>query len=135
MRKYEAVFILDPRKVEGNGEAFSASIEDVFKSNGATIERTMCLDKKTFARPIKKHKVGIYWDYVATMGPETVAVLKDYYRLNQTVLRLVFFLYEDGQDKDVFEKSENREKLFKDDAFTEGFDHDDRPYGGYRDDN
>lgn len=135
MRKYEAVFILDPRKVEGNGEAFSATIEETFKSKGATIERVKCLDKKTFAHPIKKHKVGIYWDYVATLSPEMVAEIKEFYRLNQTVLRLVFFLYEDGQDDDVFNPTENREKLFRDEAFSEGFDRDDRPYGGYRDEN
>ena len=135
MRKYEAVFILDPRKVEGNGEAFSASIEETLKANGGTLERVKCLDKKVFAYPIKKQKAGIYWDYVVTMGPDAVAKLKDFYRLNQTVLRLAIFLYEDGQDDDVFQPKENRDKLFKDEAFTEGFDHDEHPYGSYRDDN
>jgi len=135
LRKYEAVFILDPRKVEGNGEAFDASIQEVLKGNNATIERVKCLGSKTFARQIKKHKVGIYWDYVLTASPDAIATLKDYYRLNQTVLRLVFFLYEDGQDDDVFNPTENRAKLFKEEAFTEGFDRDERPYGGYDDKN
>lgn len=135
MRKYEAVFILDPRKVEGNGEAFDTSIQETLKANGATIERVKNLGSKVFAYPIKKQKTGFYWDYVVTMSPEAVAKIKDFYRLNQAVLRLVFFLFEDGQDDDVFAPSENRSKLFSDDAFGDGFDRDERPYsgGGFRD--
>jgi len=133
LRKYEAVFILDPRKVEGNGEAFDTSIQDKLKGLGANITRVKCLDKKVFTYPIKKRKAGIYWDYVAEMTPDCVAKLEDFYRLNQTVLRLACFLYEDGQDDDVFNPSENREKLLHDEAFAEGFDHEDRPYG-FRDD-
>ena len=37
MRKYEAVFILDPRKVEGNGGAFDTTIQETLKANGVTI--------------------------------------------------------------------------------------------------
>ena len=99
MRKYEAVFILDPRKVEGDGEAFSDSIVENFKNNGGTVE------------PIAK--------------------IKDQYRLNQTVLRLVFFNFEDGQDDTFFNPPENRAKLFQEDFFGDSFDHDDRPYRGY----
>ncbi len=130
MRKYEAVFILDPRKVEGNGGAFDTTIQETLKANGATIERVKDLGSKVFAYPIKKQKTGLYWDYVVTMGPEAVAKVKDYYRLNPSVLRLVFFLFEDGQDDDVFSPSENRDKLFRDDTFGDGFDRDERPYGG-----
>ena len=85
MRKYEAVFILDPRKVEGDGEGFSATIEEAFKELGGTVERVKCLERKTFARPIGRHTMGIYWDYVVSLPPQAVAELKDKYRLNQNV--------------------------------------------------
>lgn len=129
MAKYEAVVILDPRKVEGNGEAFSATIEDQLKALGGEITRVKCLDKKVFARPIGKHKAGIYWDYVVEMGPQAVAQLEDKYRLNETVLRLCVFSYVDGQDDDVFRPRE--ERLFKEENFREDFDADNFR-GGFR---
>ncbi|MBP5674220.1 MAG: 30S ribosomal protein S6 [Lentisphaeria bacterium] len=131
MRKYEAVFILDPRKVEGDGEGFSATIEEAFKELGGTVERVKCLERKTFARPIGRHTMGIYWDYVVSLPPQAVAELKDKYRLNQTVLRLVVFNFEDGQDDSFFNPPENRAKLFQEDFFGDSFDHDDRPYRSY----
>ena len=134
MAKYEAVFILDPRKVEDDkGEAFAATIEEQLKALGAEITRVKCLDKKTFARPIGKHKVGIYWDYVVEMGPQCVAQLEDKYRLNQTVLRLCVFSFVEGQDDDVFTPREEHERLFKEEAFQDVYDREERPYRG-RDD-
>ena len=130
MAKYEAVFILDPRKVEGNGEAFGATIEEQLKALGAEITRVKCLDKKTFARPIGKHKVGIYWDYVVEMAPHCVAELEDKYRLNQTVLLLCVFNFVEGQDDDVFRPRE--ERLFKEENFQDAYDREERPY--HRDD-
>ena len=131
MRKYEAVFILDPRKVEGDGEGFSTTIEEAFKELGGTVERVKCLERKTFARPIGRHTMGIYWDYVVSLPPQAVVVLKDKYRLNQTVLRLVVFNFEDGQDDSFFNPPENRAKLFQEDFFGDSFEHDDRPYRSY----
>ena len=131
MRKYEAVFILDPRKVEGDGEGFSGTIEEAFKELGGTVERVKCLERKTFARPIGHHTMGIYWDYVVSLPPQAVAELKDKYRLNQTVLRLVVFNFEDGQDDSFFNPPENRAKLFQEDFFGDSFEHDDRPYRSY----
>jgi ribosomal protein S6 len=131
LRKYEAVFIFDPQKVEGDGKAFSATIEAMFKEMGGTVERVKCLDRRTFARPIGRHTMGIYWDYVVSLPADAVAKVKDLYRLNQTVLRLVFFTYEDGQDDTFFNPSENRAKLFQEDFFGDSFDQEDRPYRSY----
>ena len=131
LAKYEAVFILDPRKVEGNGEAFSATIEEQIKALGGEITRVKCMDKRIFARLIGKHKAGVYWDYVMEMPPSAVATLKDKYRLNTTVLRMAIFTYVDGQDDDVFKPRD--ERLFKEENFQDDmFDHDDQPYRNYR---
>ena len=59
-----------------------------------------------------------------------MAELKDKYRLNQSVLRLVVFEYEDGQDDDVFNPREEHDKLIKEDNFQDAFDFDERPYRG-----
>ena len=134
LAKYEAVFILDPRKVEGNGEAFSATIEEQIKALGGEITRVKCLDKRIFSHPIGKHKAGVYWDYVMELAPSTLVTLKDKYRLNSTVLRMAIFTYVDGQDDDVFKPRD--ERLFKEENFQDDmFDHDDHPYRNYRNNN
>lgn len=133
MAKYEAVFILDPRKVEGNGEAFSASVEEQLKSLGGEVTRVKCLDKRVFARPIGKHKAGVYWDYVFVMPETAVAALQEKYSLNSTVLRLAVFLFVDGQDDDVFKPRAERERILNDESFQDEFDRDDRPYRSFRD--
>ncbi len=95
MRTYEAVFILDNRKLEDDGEAFSREIAEHIKTLGGTVQKRISLGRKQFARPIGKHKAGVYWDYVLDLAPESVAAFQDNYKFNNTVLRLVVFLYEE----------------------------------------
>ena len=130
MKKYEVVIILDPRAVEGNGDAFSDAFQASMKEMGGNVTRVKFFEQRTFAYPIKKRKTGIYWDYVVEAEGAFVAELKDKYRLNQSVLRLVVFEYEDGQDDDVFNPREEHDKLIKEDNFQDAFDFDERPYRG-----
>ena len=130
MKKYEVVIILDPRAVEGNGDAFSDAFQASMKEMGGNVTRVKFFEQRTFAYPIKKRKTGIYWDYVVEAEGTFVAELKDKYRLNQSVLRLVVFEYEDGQDDDVFNPREEHDKLIKEDNFQDAFDFDERPYRG-----
>jgi len=132
LSKYEAVFILDPTKVEGNGEAFGKTIEEQIQALGGTLCRIKCLDKRQFARPIGKSKAGIYWDYVVELEANAVDQLKEKYRLNQTVLRLVVFSYTDGQDDYVFAAPQERAFLHEEN-FQDEFDRDERPYRNFRD--
>ena len=55
LKKYEVVVILDPQKVEGNGDAFSESIVKEMTGMGGNVVRTKFFELRTFARPIKKH--------------------------------------------------------------------------------
>ena len=130
MKKYEEVIILDPRAVEGNGDAFSDAFQASMKEMGGNVTRVKFFEQRTFAYPIKKRKTGIYWDYVVEAEGTFVAALKDKYRLNQSVLRLVVFEFEDGQDDDVFNPREEHDKLIKEDNFQDAFDFDERPYRG-----
>ena len=98
MKTYEAVFILDPKKVEDGGEAFAKAASELVESLGGKVQRCVSLGRRQFARPIGKHKAGIYWDLAADLAAESVAAIKDRYRLNSTVLRLEIFLFEEGGD-------------------------------------
>ena len=130
MKKYEVVIILDPRAVEGNGDAFSDAFQASMKEMGGNVTRVKFFEQRTFAYPIKKRKTGIYWDYVVEAEGTFVAALKDKYRLNQSVLRLVVFDYVDGQDDDVFNPREEHDKLIKEDNFQDAFEYDERSYRG-----
>jgi len=119
--KYEVVFILDPAKVEGNGEAFDATIQEQFKAMGGEVSRAKFFEKRTFARPMGKHKVGLYWDYVVEMGPQAPAELKEKYRLNTTVLRLAVFSHEGVNDDYIFDPQHNANFLGED-SFQDEYD-------------
>ncbi len=94
MRTYEAVFILDERKVEGRGDDFAKKVSEFMKSIGGVVKESHCLGRRHFAYKIQKKSAGIYWDFVLDLAPEHVKTLQDKYRLDGTVLRLVVFLYE-----------------------------------------
>lgn len=94
MRTYEAVFILNDRKVEGGPESFADIVaRDVEELGGAIRDKEM-LGRKQFARPIGRHRAGTYWDFIVHMQPDQVDVLRERYRLSNQVLRLEIFQYE-----------------------------------------
>ncbi len=94
MKKYEAIIILDDRKVEANGATFVKSIEEVIAELGGSNLTSECMGRKQFAYPIKKKNAGTYWDLIFDMDEKGVAQLLNRYRLVQEVLRLVVFAYE-----------------------------------------
>lgn len=128
MKKYEVVVILDPQKVEGDGDAFSESIKSEMAAMGANLAREKFFNLRTFARPIKKHKAGLYWDYVVEAEGTFVAALKDKYRLNQTVLRLAVFDFVDGHDDDVFNPRPEHDSLIKEEDFQDAYEREERPF-------
>ena len=103
MNKYEVVFILDPKKVDDTGDAFitqaTALIQE--KLGGKLVEATSW-GRKHFARPIGKHRAGVYWDLVVELANEQVAVFQDSYRLDSAVLRLQVFGYTEHSATPVF---------------------------------
>lgn len=132
MSKYEVVFILDPAKVEGNGEAADAAIQKQLQDFGGEISRVKFLDKRTFARPMGKHKVGLYWDYIVSMGAQVPRQLKDKYRLNDKIIRLAIFTFEDGQDDEVFKPRDT--KIFGEESFQDEYESENYHYRSSRKD-
>ena len=54
MKKYEAVFILDMRKVEDEGKAFSEEFAQMIQSWGGSVVESNAMGRKQFAREIRK---------------------------------------------------------------------------------
>ena len=87
MKKYEAVFILDIRKVDDEGNAFSEELTELMKNWGGTMISSESLGRRQFAREINKRKASIYWSYVFESSPETIKKIGDKFRLDERVLR------------------------------------------------
>ena len=98
MKTYEAVFILDSKKLEDNGEVFAKSAGEQIEALGGKVHKAVSLGRKQFARAIGRRRAANYWDLIIDLEPESVVALQDGYRLNETVLRLVVFNYREGSD-------------------------------------
>ncbi len=94
MKKYEAIFILDDRKVDDGGKNFITEVETAIGEFGGAAGRSESMGRRQFAYPIKKKRGGVYWNVVFELPEDKVAELKNRYRLNQTLLRLEVFIYD-----------------------------------------
>jgi small subunit ribosomal protein S6 len=102
LKKYEAVFILDIRKVEDDGNTFSQELKDYVEKNlEGRFESSLFLGRKQFAREIRKRKGGIYWSYVFETTPEAVGGIRNRFRLDERVLRMLIIHYDRPNSSEV----------------------------------
>lgn len=94
MKKYEAVLILDIRKVDDEGNSFSEQFSKLIESWGGKMDETILMGRKQFARMINKKKAGIYWNYIFSLGADKVEDIQKQYMLDEKVLRLMVTNYE-----------------------------------------
>lgn len=94
MKKYEAVYILDLRKVEDEGKAFSEDFAKKIGEMGGTVTETILMGRKQFAREINKRKAGVYVNFIFEMDPAQEKGLREVYRLDERILRLLIVNYD-----------------------------------------
>ena len=87
MKKYESVFILDIRKTDDEGAAFCRGFEELIKSLGGELEKTVPMGRKQFTYEIDKRRAGLYFDFVFTCETSKVIEIKEKYMLDERVLR------------------------------------------------
>ncbi len=87
MKKYEAVFILDIRKTDDEGEAFSKEFAALVESLGGKMEAVTPMGRKQFTYEINKRKAGIYFDFLFELASTKVIDIKDKYKLDERILR------------------------------------------------
>ena len=87
MKKYEAVFILDIRKTDDEGEAFSKEFAALVESLGGKMEAVIPMGRKQFSYEINKRKAGIYFDFLFELASTKVIDIKDKYKLDDRILR------------------------------------------------
>ncbi len=93
MKAYEAVFILNGKHADDNGDAIAAEISKHIQELGGQVKEEKSLGRRQFARPIGKHRAGVYWDFVFELKPADVAPFKGKYRLDERVLRVMVIDY------------------------------------------
>ena len=89
MKKYEALFILDIRKVEDEGKAFSEEIAKLVKDQGGTLGEMVPMGRRQFAREMKHRKAGIYLNCFFSMPGDKVNLIRHNYRLDERILRMM----------------------------------------------
>jgi len=106
LKKYEAVFILDIRKAEDEGEAFGKEISALIEGFGGKVAAVNRLGRKQFSYEIKKRKAGIYLDLFFELDPLKVKDIKEKYRLDERVLRNMILIDERPENMVCTLKSE-----------------------------
>lgn len=94
MKKYEAVFILDARKAEDEGAAFSKEFGELIGTLGGNMLATNPMGRRQFTYEIDKHRAGLYFDFVFELAAAQVKEIKDKYRLDQRILRNMILLFD-----------------------------------------
>jgi len=87
LKKYEAIFILDIRKVEDEGLSFSKELTGLIESLGGNVINVEPMGRLQFSYEIKKRKAGIYFDYIFEAEEKSIIQIKNRYRLDERVLR------------------------------------------------
>ena len=98
MKKYEAVFILDIRKTDDEGAAFCRGFEELIKSLGGELEKTVPMGRKQFTYEIDKRRAGLYFDFVFELATAKVKEIKEKYKLDQRILRNMIITYDRPAD-------------------------------------
>jgi small subunit ribosomal protein S6 len=87
MTSYETIFIVRPDIEEDDLNKVIGRVEDVLKSNEATIVESQVWGKKRLAYEVRKYTEGIYVKVNFDAPPAIVKKLQDHFRLNEDVIR------------------------------------------------
>lgn len=106
MKKYESVFILDIRKVEQDGADFSKELDKLIRDLGGKVEEAVSMGRKQFAREINKRKAGIYWNVIFELDPANVIKIKDNYKLDERILRILIVNYDRPEPREEVDEED-----------------------------
>lgn len=89
MNNYEGMFIIKPNLKEEDEKAVFNGIIQTITGNGGALKDSQVLGKRTLAYPIAKHKEGSYYCIRFGIEPQALLKLKQSYRLNENILRVM----------------------------------------------
>ncbi len=90
MNKYEAMFIIKPDLSEADRKNLLNQISDsVVKNNGGVVQESIWSEKRKLCFPIKKCREGVYYLMNFNITGEMIAKIKNIYKLNENILRVL----------------------------------------------
>ncbi len=90
MNKYEAMFIIKPDLSEEDKKELFHQISDaVSKNSGMVTSASIWTEKRKLFFPLKKYKEGTYYLVNFSLPPLGIQVLRNTYRLNENILRVL----------------------------------------------
>ena len=90
MAKYEAMVIVNPNLNEEQKKEISAHVSDVIvKNQGEVVNLTVWSERRKLAYPMKKFQEGIYYLLNFTADPASIIKLKQAYKLNENIIRML----------------------------------------------
>ena len=98
MKKYEAVFILDIRKADDEGNAFTKEFGELIESLGGKLESVTPMGRRQFTYEINKRRAGLYFDFIFELATDKVREIKEKYKLDARVLRNMIIVCDRPED-------------------------------------
>ena len=91
MNKYEAMVIVKPDLSDEDKKTLFKQIDDaVVKNSGQITQSGVWAEKRKFCFPINKFLEGIYYLVAFTAPSEAVKEIRNIYKLNENILRVLF---------------------------------------------
>lgn len=89
-RKYEAMFIIKPDLSENDKKSVLSQINEAVVKNGGNISLSnIWAEKKKLTFVIKRFHEGTYYLINWTSGGEAIDKLRDIFKLNESILRVL----------------------------------------------
>ena len=88
MNEYNALFIIDPSKESSLKEITSAITGAITKAEGR-VDKEENWGRQKLSHSVKKNKEGIYYKIDFSSDPSAISTLKNNYKLNQNILRVM----------------------------------------------
>ncbi len=95
MKNYEAMFILKADLNQEEAGKLVKTLEETITSNNGKINDSLGLGKKQLAYKIGKYTEGLYQLVHFQIEPAAIKRLKEIYRLNEDIIRLLLIKAEE----------------------------------------
>jgi ribosomal protein S6 len=91
VNKYEAIIILDERKIDDAGQKFIGQFTSAVEGAGGKVTDTVDMGRRQLAYPINKRYTGRYWNLELELEKDKVATVQGEFKLTNTVMRLAIY--------------------------------------------
>lgn len=95
MRKYEAMFIVNPELSEEERKNLFNQIHEVItKNNGKLTNSGIWAEKRKLYFPLKKHREGVYYLINFDVSSDAISKIRHSFGLNENILRTLITVKE-----------------------------------------